>query len=67
MRFLRKPEVKAKTGLGYTTIYDLVKANKFPKPVRLTDNCSAWVDSEVEEWQRSRVEKRDAALATKQK
>jgi prophage regulatory protein len=59
MRFLRIRETKAKTGLANSTLYDLIQKGKFPKPVRLTDRCSAWIEEEIEKWQKQRVAERD--------
>jgi prophage regulatory protein len=59
MKFLRKPQVKAKTGLPFSTMYEKIAAGEFPRPIKLSDRCSAWIESEVEEWQRARVAERD--------
>jgi prophage regulatory protein len=61
MRLLRKLKVKEKTGLAYSTMYELISVGKFPRPVRLTDRCSAWVEHEVDEWCNQRVAERDHA------
>jgi hypothetical protein len=35
LSFLRLPEVKAITGLSKTSIYELIRSNAFPAPIRL--------------------------------
>lgn len=53
--FMRLPEVKAVTGLGKTSIYDLIRDKSFPAPVRLGPRAVAWVKSEVRQWALERV------------
>lgn len=55
VRFLRLPEVKAITGLGKTSIYELIRDKSFPAPVRLASRAVAWVESEVRQWAQERV------------
>jgi prophage regulatory protein len=54
--FLRLPDVKAVTGLGKTSIYELIRNNRFPAPVRLGPRAVAWVRSEVRQWALERVQ-----------
>ncbi len=51
-RFLRLPEVKKITGLGKTTIYEMIKKSEFPKQRQLRENGHAvgWKSSEVLRW-----------------
>lgn len=53
---LRLPAVKARVGLGRSTIYLLVSEGAFPPPVRLGLRAVGWVEAEVENWLASRVE-----------
>lgn len=47
----RLPTVKARTGLGRSTIYDLMKAERFPKGRRIAgSNITGWDSLEVEAW-----------------
>lgn len=52
---LRLSGVKSRTGLGRSHIYALAARGEFPKPVKLGERASAWVESEVTEWVRSRI------------
>jgi prophage regulatory protein len=48
---LRLPAVLARTGYGRTSIYNLVKAGKFPPPIRLAGGGAvAWKASAVSAW-----------------
>lgn len=48
---MRLPEVKNTVGLSRSQIYKLVQEGRFPAPIRVTANVSAWLESDVTEWQ----------------
>jgi prophage regulatory protein len=52
---LRLEQVEAATGLKKSTIYGLMKAGKFVRPVRITARCTAWPASQVEAWVQARI------------
>ena len=54
-RFLRLPEVKHRTGLGRSQLYALAARGEFPAPLKLSERCSAWRESEVREWIQQRI------------
>ena len=58
VRFVRLPEVIVRTGLSRSTIYVMVAAGRFPKPVRLGARAVGWIESELDEWIRDRIAKR---------
>lgn len=53
------PEVLAITGLSRAHLYALAKKGAFPKPVKLSERSSAWVENEINEWVQSRIDARD--------
>ncbi len=55
-RFLRLPEVQDRTGLSRSTIYARLDQGRFPRPVSLGSRAVGWIESEVEEWIRERIE-----------
>ena len=60
VRFLRLPEVMARTGLSRSTIYVRLEQGLFPRPVSLGGRAVGWIESEVDEWIRERItESRD--------
>jgi predicted DNA-binding transcriptional regulator AlpA len=64
--FLRLDAVKRATGLGRSTIYDLMSEDppRFPRPVKIgSGKAVAWPASEVAQWQRDRMAARDKAVA----
>lgn len=56
-QILRLPEVKARTGLARSTIYQLVHENKFPRPVALLSGSRAvgWLSDEIDAWIGQRI------------
>ncbi len=54
-RILRDPEVAERTGLSRTTRWRLIKAQKFPQPVKLTEHAVGWRESEINNWVESRT------------
>jgi prophage regulatory protein len=52
----RLPEVKKLIKLSRSTIYSYVAAGKFPKPIRLGGRAVGWIESEIQEWLRQRIE-----------
>jgi prophage regulatory protein len=55
LTILRRKQVEARTGLSRSTIYQRVADGTFPKPVKLGARAVGWVESEVQEFLRSRV------------
>ncbi len=54
-RFLRLPEVMARTGLSRSTIYVRLDEGRFPRPVSLGGRAVGWIEAEVDEWIRERI------------
>ncbi|MBN2370138.1 MAG: AlpA family phage regulatory protein [Vicinamibacteria bacterium] len=63
-RIVREKECRALTGLSRTTRFDLERAGRFPRRIRLSARSVGWFESDVLEWMKSRrqagVEKRAA-------
>lgn len=49
-RILRRKEVQDRTGLPRTTLYELIKDGRFPKPVPLYGRSVGWAESQVQQW-----------------
>ena len=47
LRILRIKQIKAQTGLPNSTIYDHIKKGLFCRPIKLSERCSGWLESEV--------------------
>lgn len=49
-KILRLPDVKARTGLSRSSIYNYIRAGNFPEAVRLGPRTVGWLESAVEAW-----------------
>ena len=54
-QFYRLPAIKEKLGISSSNIWRMVKAGKFPKPIKLSSNCTAWNAIDVEAWAQERI------------
>jgi prophage regulatory protein len=54
---LRLPAVKARVGLSRSAIYLAVSRAEFPPPVQLGSRAVGWLESEIDEWIRERIER----------
>ncbi|MCY4355082.1 MAG: AlpA family transcriptional regulator [Truepera sp.] len=55
-RFLRRPEVEARTGLSRSSIYALMDKSEFPRPRRIGKRAVAWDEAQIERWLSNRAE-----------
>jgi prophage regulatory protein len=53
---LRLPAVQAAIGLSRSTIYLRIAEGTFPRPVSLGARAVGWLQSDIEEWLRQRIE-----------
>ena len=60
MKFLTPRETAAKVGYHRVHVMRLVKAGKFPKPVKLNNFAVRFVEDEVEKYMQARIAERDA-------
>jgi prophage regulatory protein len=56
LRLLRFPAVRHMTGLSRSTIWRLERAKTFPRHVRLSANTVAWLEDDVRDWIRRKLE-----------
>ena len=54
-RLIRLPEVKGRTGLGRSSIYGEIAAERFPSPIKIGVRSVAWIESEVTNWIESKI------------
>lgn len=54
-QFYRLPHLKQRLGVSGSSIWAWVKAGKFPKPIKLSENCTAWNSADVEAWAQARI------------
>ena len=54
--FYRLPKVREIAGgVASSTIWGWVKNGTFPKPIKLSKNCTAWNSVDVEDWAQLRI------------
>lgn len=53
---LRLPQVKGRTGLGRSSIYNGAKSGTFPAPIKLGERAVGWTASSIDAWVQSRVQ-----------
>lgn len=54
-QFYRLPHLKSKLNVSGSSIWAWVKAGKFPKPFKISSNCTAWNAADIEAWAQSRM------------
>ncbi|MDK2710972.1 helix-turn-helix transcriptional regulator [Enterobacter cloacae] len=57
IRLLRLPEVMNKTGYSKAWIYRLINEGLFPQPVKIGVRAIAFIESEIDEWIVSAIER----------
>ncbi len=55
-QFYRLPHLTKRIGVSGSSIWAWVKKGTFPKPVKLSPNCTAWTAESVEKWAADRIE-----------
>ncbi len=63
LRLLRLPAVLSRVGVKRSTLYRWISDRRFPPPLRIGENTSAWVESEVDQWIALRIAARDSKEA----
>ncbi len=56
-KLLRIAAVSNKTTLAKSTIWLKVSQNKFPKPIKLSGTINVWMESDIDSWINSHVQK----------
>ncbi len=59
MRYIRFKELRKLIPLGRTTIWRMMREGRFPQSRRIGRMAAAWLESEVEEWIKERVQTSD--------
>lgn len=58
LNILRLKDVIVKTGLSRSAIYKAINEGSFPKPIQLGTRSVGWLENELNDWIRVRVQKR---------
>lgn len=57
IKLIRLEDVMRMTGLSKSTIYEMIRIEDFPSPVKIGKRCAAWVETEIKAWIISRINK----------
>ena len=49
-RYIRIKELAIMLSIGQSTIYKLIKQNKFPQQIKISERTSVWRLSVINEW-----------------
>lgn len=60
-KLLRLSQVIECTALRRSTIYEMMQAGRFPKPVKLNLRSNGWLESEIGDWVATRIAEREAS------
>lgn len=60
-RILKLAQVEERTSLGHDSIYRGAREGWFPKPLKLSERASGWLEHEIDEWIERRAAERSAA------
>ncbi len=64
-KFLRMPVVQGRVPYSRSTIYLLISRGEFPRPHSLGARAVAWLESEIDDWIASRVDRGRVGGASK--
>ena len=58
MKIIKLHDVKKLTKFSISTIYRLASQGKFPKPIKLAERSSGWLEQEVIDYIEERIKRR---------
>ena len=58
-KIIKVNDVKKLTKLSYSTIYRLASKGRFPKPIKLAERSSGWIEQEVLDYLDHCINQRD--------
>mgnify|MGYP000147383286 CR=1 FL=1 len=62
-KLLKRTDITSNLGLSRSHMYALIQKGEFPKPIKLSERSSAWLESEVQDWVESRIAFRDGGAS----
>jgi len=54
--FIRRKALEAKLGLSCSTIYAMMAADKFPRPIKIGRRAVGWRNTDIQAWVLSKVD-----------
>ncbi len=56
--FIKLPKVQQLTTFSRSTVYRLAAEGKFPKPIKLSERSSGWLEEEILDYINNRIKNR---------
>jgi prophage regulatory protein len=56
-------ELRTEVGLSQRTVWEMVSAGTFPRPIRIGPRRVGWLAKEIDAWLAERIRQRDEELA----
>lgn len=50
MKVIKETKVIEIVCISHTTLWRIIKAGKFPRPIRLSPNRVGWIEDEIYQW-----------------
>ena len=65
MKVLSYPELREKKGIVWSQphIYRMIRAGKFPRPIKLGESTTAWIEAEIDSWLAGLAAERETTAA----
>lgn len=63
-KILKLPEVKARTGLSRSSVYQKIAEGTFPAQISLGPRAVGFIESEINDWIQARIEVSRSAAAS---
>jgi prophage regulatory protein len=63
-QILRLPEVKARTGLSTSAIYEGIARGSFPRQLKISAKSIGFVADEIDAWIAARITERDGVASS---
>ena len=64
LRLIKRIEVESRTGLGRSSMYEQIKEERFPKPIKIGQRSVAWIESEIDDWIKEKINYQRGLLDT---
>ena len=62
-KVLRPKQTKEIVSLSFASMYRKAKDGTFPKPIKIGEHASGWLESEIYAWLDERIAERDSEVA----
>lgn len=54
-RFLRIKQILEIVPIGRSTVWKMVSEGRFPRPLKLSERCTVWRETDVQQWMNDRI------------